>query len=158
MQRRLLIIVMIVGGVNVANPLQVGTNSNSSQRGSSNRLYKEFSSLLAELDGDGDDLTGHKGVGPLTPLKYFRAKRSSGCGQASGQHNGNFGFNSFNFLTFMLLTFNLITNINNNLNNNNNNNNDNNINALDKNSNNVASNTNAANQVGSCVRMKYNWT
>ena len=47
----------------------------------------------------------------------------------------------------MLLTFNLMANINNNLNNNNNNNNDNNINAIDQNSQNTVTNTNAANQI-----------
>ena len=51
----------------------------------------------------------------------------------------------------MLLTFNLIANINNNLNNNNNNNNDNNINAIDQNSQNTVTNTNAANQISVTV-------
>ena len=51
----------------------------------------------------------------------------------------------------MLLTFNLMANINNNINNNNNNNNDNNINAIDQNSQNTATNTNAANQISVTV-------
>ena len=46
-----------------------------------------------------------------------KVKRDSGC--PSGE--GNYGFNSFNFMTFVLLVFNLVANINNNLNNNNNN-------------------------------------
>ena len=50
----------------------------------------------------------------------------------------------------MLLTsfsFSLVANVNNNLNNNQNNANKNNINALNQDSNNVASNTNAVNQI-----------
>ena len=64
---------------------------------------------------------------------------------------GNYGFNSFNFMTFTLLVFNLVANVNNNLNNNNNNANKNNINAISQDSNNVASNTNAVNQIGVTV-------
>lgn len=70
-------------------------------------------------------------------------KRDSGC--PGGE--GNYGFNSFNFMTFTLLVFNLVANVNNNLNNNNNNANKNNINAINQDSNNVASNTNAVNQL-----------
>ena len=51
----------------------------------------------------------------------------------------------------MLLTFNLMVNINNNINNNNNNNNDNNLNAVDQNSQNTVTNTNAANQISVTV-------
>merc|ERR1712051_463851 len=57
---------------------------------------------------------------------------------------GNYGINSYNFLAFILLTFNIVANINNN----NNNKNDQNINAISQNSNNVATNTNAANGIG----------
>eukprot|EP00091_Calanus_sinicus_P003263 TRINITY_DN13423_c0_g1_i1.p1 TRINITY_DN13423_c0_g1~~TRINITY_DN13423_c0_g1_i1.p1 ORF type:complete len:179 (-),score=50.03 TRINITY_DN13423_c0_g1_i1:145-615(-) len=50
-------------------------------------------------------------------------------------------------MTFTLLVFNIVANVNNNLNNNNNNANKNNINAINQDSNNVASNTNAVNQL-----------
>ena len=53
-------------------------------------------------------------------------------------------------MTFTLLVFNLVANVNNNLNNNNNAN-KNNINAISQDSNNVASNTNAVNQIGVTV-------
>ena len=65
-------------------------------------------SLLKNIDpvADSTDRSGSRKV-----------KRDSGC--PSGE--GNYGFNSFNFMTFVLLVFNLVANINNNLNNNNNN-------------------------------------
>lgn len=81
-----------------------------------------------------------------SPLPH-RLKRGSGC--PGGE--GNYGFNSFNFMTFTLLVFNLVANVNNNLNNNNNNANKNNVNAITQDSNNVASNTNAVNQIGVTV-------
>jgi len=79
----------------------------------------------------------------LSALKSGGLQRRDAC--PSG--NGNYGFNSFNFMTFMLLVFSLVANVNNNLNNNNNNANKNNINAINQDSNNVASNTNAVNQI-----------
>ena len=69
-------------------------------------------SLLGNIDPvkDSVDLSGpHSGSG--------KVKRDSGC--PGGE--GNYGFNSFNFMTFVLLVFNLVANVNNNLNNNNNN-------------------------------------
>ena len=56
-------------------------------------------------------------VDPSDQFESEKVKRDSGC--PSGE--GNYGFNSFNFMTFVLLVFNLVANINNNLNNNNNN-------------------------------------
>jgi hypothetical protein len=50
-------------------------------------------------------------------------------------------------MTLVLLTFNVVANVNNNLNNNNNNNNENNLNGVSQNANNVATNTNAANEI-----------
>jgi len=81
------------------------------------------------------------------PQLPHRVNRGTGC--PGGE--GNYGFNSFNFMTFTLLVFNLVANVNNNLNNNNNNANKNNINAISQDSNNVASNTNAVNQIGVTV-------
>ena len=68
-------------------------------------------SLLKNIEPvkDSVDLSDHSGS--------TKVKRDSGC--PSGE--GNYGFNSFNFMTFVLLVFNLVANINNNLNNNNNN-------------------------------------
>lgn len=60
---------------------------------------------------------------------------------------GNFGFNSFNFMTFVLLVYNAVANVNNNLNNNNNNINDNNVNSVTQDSNQVSSNTQSVNQL-----------
>ena len=86
------------------------------------------------------------GPRPASPPGH-RGPRGAGC--PGGE--GNYGFNSFNFMTFTLLVFNLVANVNNNLNNNNNNANKNNINAINQDSNNVASNTNAVNQIGVTV-------
>ena len=68
-------------------------------------------SLLKNIEPvkDSVDLSDHSGS--------EKVKRDSGC--PSGE--GNYGFNSFNFMTFVLLIFNLVANVNNNLNNNNNN-------------------------------------
>ena len=97
--------------------------------------FESFSPLDSE-----DDLK-HPLV--LAPEHLSVRKRDSGC--PGGE--GNYGFNSFNFMTFTLLVFNIVANVNNNLNNNNNNANKNNINAINQDSNNVASNTNAVNQL-----------
>ena len=86
-----------------------------------------------------------KNIDPPKDSEYLeqKVKRDSGC--PGGE--GNYGFNSFNFMTFVLLVFNLVANVNNNLNNNNNNANKNNINAVNQDSNSVSSNTNAVNQL-----------
>jgi hypothetical protein len=67
----------------------------------------------------GSDLTGNS----LNAGNVLKLTKRDACPGG----NGNYGFNSFNFMTLVLLTFNVVANVNNNLNNNNNNNNENNL-------------------------------
>ena len=63
-------------------------------------------------------------------------------------------------MTLVVLTFNIVANVNNNLNNNNNNNNENNLNGVSQDANNVATNTNAANQIrlaDLCFGLFWSW-
>ena len=62
------------------------------------------------------------------------------------KENLEHSWNNKNILTKNII-LSLVANVNNNLNNNNNNANKNNINAINQDSNNVASNTNAVNQI-----------
>ena len=66
------------------------------------------------------------------------------CGS---NHQGNFGFNSFNFMTFMLMIYNVVANTNNNINNNNNNNNNLNFNSISQNSQETVSNSDNMNMI-----------
>ena len=117
------------------------------------KLRKQFSALRAELDQPKPKELLNKSGLKIDLFYEFSQNRPNSRGTRSACDNGkgNYGINSFNFMAFILLTFNVVANVNNNLNNNNNNKNDNNINAISQNSNNVATNTNAANQIGVTV-------
>ena len=78
---------------------------------------ENLSTFRTSLDSLLKNIDPVKGSVDPSDHSKSKVKRDSGC--PSGE--GNYGFNSFNFMTFVLLVFNLVANINNNLNNNNNN-------------------------------------
>ena len=78
---------------------------------------ENLSTFRTSLDSLLENIDPLKGSADSSDHSKPKVKRDSGC--PSGE--GNYGFNSFNFMTFVLLVFNLVANVNNNLNNNNNN-------------------------------------
>ncbi|MPC98137.1 hypothetical protein E2C01_093490 [Portunus trituberculatus] len=79
----------------------------------------------------------------ISPRHLHHPHRRSSCPGGVG----SYGFNTFNFLTFALQVFNGILNVVNNINNNNNNNNLNTLNSIAVNTDQVATNSNSANNV-----------
>ena len=74
-------------------------------------------SILKNIEPANDfKYSGQSHKVPVDPTEQDpgqKVKRDSGC--PGGE--GNYGFNSFNFMTFVLMIFNLVANVNNNLNN-----------------------------------------